>query len=281
MLLGRRIAGLLGSIAVTSTLCLASGDLDQQLQANLSHTLEGRETTLKAFYTGHTLKFDEAGHLVHPGNVGPWTLYSKIVVSAVTFHDHSLRIEANRIAARFDHGTPVYLKTDDQVELSIPLNGTASDNETVRQALATIFLAPTERLSDFVPSYWQESVRALETSSNAIVSTSESIFSKRTRVKPAFFHPNQGITPPEPIKAPYPEYPEKNRLNRIEGTTVLGIIVDESGMVHDPEVLSPVGLGFDDEAVRTVQNWKFRPATKNGARISVRFRVEVNFRLRR
>ena len=88
-----------------------------------------------------------------------------------------------------------------------------------------------------------------------------------------------GVSEPIPIYKPDPAYSEEARKAKYQGTVVLWIIVDASGVVTDCRVVKPLGLGLDEKAVETVRTWKFKPAMRNGTPVPVRVMVEVSFRL--
>lgn len=88
-----------------------------------------------------------------------------------------------------------------------------------------------------------------------------------------------GVSQPIPIYDPDPPYSEQARKAKYQGTVVLSIIVDAQGRVHNAQVVKPLGLGLDQNAVQTIQTWKFKPAERNGVPVPVRIMVEVTFRL--
>jgi len=87
------------------------------------------------------------------------------------------------------------------------------------------------------------------------------------------------VTAPVPIKKPEPPYSEKARLARLQGTTVLWLVVDAQGDVGQETVVKPLGLGLDERALRTVRTWKFKPSTRNGTPVPVRVMVEISFKM--
>jgi TonB family protein len=92
--------------------------------------------------------------------------------------------------------------------------------------------------------------------------------------------PPRGVTPPVPTYKPEPAYTSRARHDKIEGTVVLWIVVDAQGNVTDAGELSkPLGDGLDEEAVKTVKTWKFKPATRNGVPVALRVGVVIQFRL--
>ena len=90
-----------------------------------------------------------------------------------------------------------------------------------------------------------------------------------------------GVSPPQPIFTPDPDYPLSLRRSKhkIQGTCVLGLIVDEQGMVRDVHVTRSLDKRLDQNAIDAVNQWKFKPAVKGGKPVAVRTSVEVDFRL--
>ncbi len=63
----------------------------------------------------------------------------------------------------------------------------------------------------------------------------------------------------EPIQKIDPEYTEEARVAELEGTVVLSGVIGEDGFAHDLEVLRPLGLGLDENAIEAVRQWHFSP----------------------
>ncbi len=75
-----------------------------------------------------------------------------------------------------------------------------------------------------------------------------------------------------------PVYPPEARANRIQGTVMLGAIIDRQGMVKDLKVISgPPELR--ESAIGAVQQWRYRPYLLNGAPVEVETQVQVNYQL--
>lgn len=90
---------------------------------------------------------------------------------------------------------------------------------------------------------------------------------------------NEKFTPPKAIRVVEPSFtPEARRARFTAGTVILGIIIPPEGKACDIRILSPLGLGLDEEAIQTVQKWRFSPATLEGKPIAFAARVEVNFK---
>ena len=108
--------------------------------------------------------------------------------------------------------------------------------------------------------------------------------SLRLRCQLDIFFPNtngaNGATIPQ-LLSPHaePQFSDKARRKRIEGTVVLSLVVTADGMPTDITVVRPIGSGLDEEAVKTVKQWRFRPAMKDGKPVEAKINVEVDFHL--
>ena len=51
------------------------------------------------------------------------------------------------------------------------------------------------------------------------------------------------------------------------------------GSVIDVSIMTPIGLGLDEQAVEAVSGWTFEPGRKAGAPVAVRISTEVRFSL--
>jgi protein TonB len=88
-----------------------------------------------------------------------------------------------------------------------------------------------------------------------------------------------GISAPQPIATPDPEYTEDARTAKTEGTCILWLIVDEQGNPQNIRVVRGLGHGLDAKAVAAVKQWRFKPSMKDGHPVNVQISVEVGFRL--
>jgi TonB family protein len=85
--------------------------------------------------------------------------------------------------------------------------------------------------------------------------------------------------PPRPVSTPDPGFP--SHLRGRNSTVVVQLIVDVKGKAQDVQIARSGGESFDDEAVRAVRNWKFKPASCNGEAMAIQLTVEINFSLSR
>ena len=93
------------------------------------------------------------------------------------------------------------------------------------------------------------------------------------------YRPGGGVSAPELIYGPDPEYSEEARKAKYQGTLVLWLVVGTDGRARDIRVLRSLGMGLDEKAIAAVRVWKFEPGRRNGAAVAVQVNVEVNFHL--
>jgi TonB family protein len=87
-----------------------------------------------------------------------------------------------------------------------------------------------------------------------------------------------GVSAPQALYAPDPEYSKEARKAKYQGTVVLWLVVDANGLPQEIRVQRSLGLGLDEQAVAAVQRWSFEPSKKDGKPVAVMINVEVNFR---
>jgi len=88
-----------------------------------------------------------------------------------------------------------------------------------------------------------------------------------------------GISAPQPVSTPDPDYTEEARRAKTQGTCTLWLIVDSAGHPRDIRVVHGLGYGLDAKAMEAVQQWRFDPALKDGKPVSVQINIEVEFKL--
>ena len=77
------------------------------------------------------------------------------------------------------------------------------------------------------------------------------------------------------------QYPEIARRAGIEGKVFVQFVVDPKGDISQVAVVRGIGGGCDEEAKRVVNAMpRWRPGRQNGQPVSVRYTVQVTFKLR-
>jgi len=81
------------------------------------------------------------------------------------------------------------------------------------------------------------------------------------------------------LDKPRPQYTAEGRNLRLEGDVVLDMVFQADGTVQVNGVISGLGHGLDEAAVRAAQQIKFKPAKRDGQPINFPARVRIEFRL--
>ena len=89
---------------------------------------------------------------------------------------------------------------------------------------------------------------------------------------------SDGVSKPSLISRVEPEYTKEAVEAKLSGTILLSLIVDAEGRARDIHVMNGLGMGLDQQAVKAVEKWKFKPAMKGGVPVNMRVQVQVNFR---
>src|SRR5579859_1637576 len=89
------------------------------------------------------------------------------------------------------------------------------------------------------------------------------------------------LSAPEAITKVDPAYPQDLMQDRIEGVVVLYAIIRSDGSVDGVRVLEGFDERLNENARKALQQWRFRPGTKNGQPVDIEAVVRVPFRVRR
>ena len=94
-------------------------------------------------------------------------------------------------------------------------------------------------------------------------------------------HGGADLSAPEAITKVDPAYPQDLMHDRVEGTVILYAVIHADGSVGDVKVLE----GFDDRlnenARKALEQWRFRPGTKDGMPVDIEAVVRVPFKVPR
>jgi TonB family protein len=85
--------------------------------------------------------------------------------------------------------------------------------------------------------------------------------------------------PPSITDKPKPEYTAEGRNLRIEGDVVVDLVFLANGTIQINKVISGLGHGLDEAAVRAAQQIKYKPAKREGQPVDYPARVRIEFRL--
>lgn len=283
---------LLGCALIALVLPVAA--FDKASEQGLQNEYSGKVVTLRQRYWGPKLHFDAAGNFVGSGETGPWTVAGQVRVRDIAVKNGVVKIRGQRLFLFYDpaskslrdagtlaKGDPAKKffrdKMDDwvakvgQVEVDVETGAADPDLADITKSMNAVFLAPGEVLSDAVPVFWKKWLEPQSAASNNAAKPDQA-------PKPTY-RVGKEITAPRVKYEPDPAYSVVAKQARYQGTSVLWLIIGEDGAPRDIRIAKPLGMGLDEEAVRSVSTWKFDPAKKDGSPVPVMINVEVNFRL--
>jgi TonB family protein len=87
------------------------------------------------------------------------------------------------------------------------------------------------------------------------------------------------LTAPVATSKMDPAYPADALRDHVEGTVTLYAIIRPDGSVDSIKVLSSLDERLDQNAIRALSHWRFRPGTKNGEAVAVEAVVQIPFRM--
>jgi TonB family protein len=81
------------------------------------------------------------------------------------------------------------------------------------------------------------------------------------------------------LDKPRPEYTAEGRSLKLEGDVVLDLVFLANGTVHVNRVISGLGHGLDESAIRAAQQIKFKPAKQDNQPVDFPARVRIEFHM--
>lgn len=305
----------LGSWIVTtqlSTLVLAFAAYSQteSLQQHLQNQYQDKTFLLRDFYSNKRLQYDAAGAPIGTPTRGSWTIDGFVLVTETRVQDQALVIKGRRMAVistgrgfQFQADSPKNKKEVSKFEIEARI-GAGESVEHLDALMDKIFLNARDSLVAAAPSYWRAcmsaGLREVNDSTFAgcrfsselltIPGVNPNADARATSDKNQTALPSsntlhvlrvgKGISPPGPLYTPQPQFSGLAKETKFQGVVILGLIVDDHGEPRAIQILSPLGAGLDEEAVRTVRTWKFKPAQREDhTPVAVEIAVEVNFHL--
>jgi TonB family protein len=88
-----------------------------------------------------------------------------------------------------------------------------------------------------------------------------------------------GVSAPVVLYQVDAEFSDEARRNKYQGICLVEVTVDAQGNPQDPRVPRPLGMGLDENAIKAIMQFKFKPAMFNGKPVPSRIGVQVNFRI--
>jgi TonB family protein len=97
-----------------------------------------------------------------------------------------------------------------------------------------------------------------------------------------WFRPGNGVAMPEVLNEVKPSYTADAMRQKIQGIVMVEAVVMPDGSVGQVQVVRSLDgtFGLDQEAIKAVRRWRFRPGTRFGQPVPVLVEIELTFTLR-
>jgi len=87
-----------------------------------------------------------------------------------------------------------------------------------------------------------------------------------------------GLSAPTATRKVDPAYPLQLMRENVEGTVIVYAVIHANGSVGSVRILRGIDDRIDPFASQAISQWRFRPATKNGAPVDVEATFLIPFR---
>lgn len=93
------------------------------------------------------------------------------------------------------------------------------------------------------------------------------------------YEQGNGVSTPKLVTTVYAQYTSEAVRQKIKGAVVLDAVVKSDGTVGKITVRQSLDrvYGLDDNCVRALQQWKFKPGMKEGKAVAVHISVTMTF----
>ena len=91
---------------------------------------------------------------------------------------------------------------------------------------------------------------------------------------------DEGVKAPVLRKDVKPNYTKGAMDRRVQGIVEMDVVVKADGTVGDVTVTKALDPELDEQAVKAMKQWQFRPGTKDGKAVDVLVQTEMTFTLR-
>ena len=157
------------------------------------------------------------------------------------------------------------------------------DASSLSKAISQIFLLDYAQFHENVPHYWRNFVVKEFKSDKTSSQTPPKKSSNDSVENDDYLETlsNDEIVYPEAISQILPAYTSVARNMRATGIVLLKAIIEKEGNVTVKDVITPLGLGLDENAVEAVSKWNFSPALLNNEPIRLLVYIEVEYSIKK
>jgi periplasmic protein TonB len=94
------------------------------------------------------------------------------------------------------------------------------------------------------------------------------------------YRPGGSVTTPQLVSQVRPRYTPGALERRVQGSVVLEIVVTAQGLPTSFRIAQSLDLDLDKEAIKAVEQWRFRPGRLSGTPVDVLVTVVLDFTIR-
>lgn len=253
--------------------------ISQKAEADLRARLIDKPLYLRGEWGADKLAFDAAGHPEKTLAPVSFTL-AGVDIRSVKLTSKGLVLGGQRVGLEFEKDVPKRVRLEGMtIRIKNPVDGDFT------AALNAIFVDGLADLVPQLPPYWQIFAQKHLASPDAPAApVRDSTLSAATVAKqPAgTAKPRRvggGVTPPRLATKVDPEFSETARAMKYSGIVLVNLIVDKEGKPNHLQILRPLGLGLDEQALAAVSRYTFQPAMEGESPVAVELNVEVNFQI--
>lgn len=102
-------------------------------------------------------------------------------------------------------------------------------------------------------------------------------FTTKARFTMAYLEPSQVDDQPVAIHRVGPRYPKSLRRAGIAGYAIVYFVIDTDGIPREVQCVEASNDAFGEAGVAAVQQWRFRPALKNGVPVACEGAQRIEF----
>jgi TonB family protein len=246
----------------------------------LRHSFEKQLLSLRIPYTSTTLKFDSDGKLRGKADVRPWTTRGVLRVKKLSLKAASLEIEGERVILVLGIDKAKSLGpvvTNRPVHIAVEFSQPPVDEGQVRSALSNVFNGGD--LQQRFAEYWYPLVDLDQGLQDIKKQKPDGIIGIITPNRPVYYVVPNVVTPPQSIYTPDPDYSANARKERVQGDSLLTLVVSENGLPEIMKLERSLEQSLDIRALLAISEWRFKPATKDGKPVAVLIQVKMTFHL--
>lgn len=206
----------------------ASGSVlaDDSLKNELKTQYEKQILVLRTPFQAGDQEFDSDGKPLKDPPANEWKAYGPLLIKKTRIASRRLELEGVRVDSSdlYKPDKKHLLDSGHTIKVKIHLDKPLDSAGEVRAILNRVFFPDVKNSEHPLPEYCRADANV---------------------TKDNIFRVGNGVSSPIPVYSPDPDYSEKARQHKYEGTTILAVVVDESGRVACIKIEKPLRMGLN------------------------------------